>query len=70
LARVYEDNLIPAVLPQTGRSHPDLYERLLAAGVQPDFPRPKPAQPNAVHGWILAMLFGVLIAVALIKTYG
>jgi Zn-dependent protease with chaperone function len=42
LERIYELNLIPAVMGIPGQSHPDLYERMLAAGVTPSFPRPAP----------------------------
>ena len=69
LARLYEDNLIPAVLPRRRRTHPDLYDRLLAAGVQPDFPRPAAPASNAVHGVLLAVLLGVLVALTFIRLY-
>ena len=69
LARLYEDNLIPAVLPRRRRTHPDLYDRLLAAGVQPDFPRPVAAKSNAVHGVLLAVLLGVLVAFTFIRLF-
>lgn len=42
LEKIYEANMIPAVLTGKRRVHPHLYDRLLASGVQPDYPRPKP----------------------------
>jgi Zn-dependent protease with chaperone function len=42
LAKLYEENLIPAVMPGKRQAHPHLYDRLLAAGITPDYPRPKP----------------------------
>ena len=60
LARLHEENLIPAVMPQK-RTHPDLYDRLLAVGVQPDFPRPAKPSANAPHVMVLSMLLGVLL---------
>jgi Zn-dependent protease with chaperone function len=42
LARAYEANLAPAVSPGSGGTHPHLYDRLLAAGIQPEFDRPSP----------------------------
>lgn len=44
LEKIYRLNLFPAV--QGGRRvHPDLYDRMIAAGVTPDYPRPPaPAQ--------------------------
>ena len=43
LERAYRMNLTPAVGSRQG-THPDLYDRMLAAGVAPDFPRP--ARPS------------------------
>ena len=41
LERLYEVNLIPAVISGT-KTHPCLYDRMLAAGVEPSYPRPEP----------------------------
>jgi Zn-dependent protease with chaperone function len=41
LAKLYEANLAPVVHLGKG-SHPHLYDRLTAAGVPPEYPRPKP----------------------------
>jgi len=40
LIKLHEANLAPAVMPGS-QTHPHLYDRLLAGGIQPDFPRPK-----------------------------
>ena len=69
LARIYEDNLIPAVLPSRGRTHPDLYDRLLAGGAQPDFPRPTAPSSNTVHGVLLCVLLGILAVLTLNRLY-
>jgi Zn-dependent protease with chaperone function len=42
LEAIYEANMIPAVLSGKRRVHPHLYDRLLAAGVQPAYERPGP----------------------------
>ena len=42
LAKLYESNLVPAVMPGKRKVHPHLYDRLLAAGITPNFPRPRP----------------------------
>lgn len=42
LEAIYEANMIPAVLSGKRRVHPHLYDRLVAAGVHPAYPRPKP----------------------------
>ena len=42
LAKLYQANEMPAVMAKTRMPHPHLYDRLLAAGITPDFPRPAP----------------------------
>lgn len=63
LAKLYADNLSPAVTAKSRATHPHLYDRLLAAGVTPDFPRPAAASSMAWHGQIFAGLVGLLFAV-------
>jgi hypothetical protein len=61
LLRLYEDNLAPAALAKKSGTHPDLYDRLLAAGMTPDFPRPAPAKSMAWNGWVVVLLAGLLL---------
>lgn len=42
LAKLYQANEIPAVMPRKRSVHPHLYDRMLVAGITPDFPRPNP----------------------------
>jgi Zn-dependent protease with chaperone function len=42
LARIQEVNAMPLVLHNQAGVHPDLYDRLTAAGEAPSYPRPKP----------------------------
>lgn len=63
LERLYQENLMPAVLAQR-TTHPDLYDRMVSAGVTPGFPRPLPARK--APGVVLALLAAVL-AVVIIK---
>ncbi len=61
LARLYEANQIPAVMSGSRRTHPHLYDRLIAAGVTPDYPRPK---PPARLGWttgLVMIIAGILL---------
>jgi Zn-dependent protease with chaperone function len=67
LTRLYEDSLLPAVTSKERATHPHLYDRLLAAGVTPDFPRPAAASTMAVHGHIFAGLVGLLFAIFAIR---
>jgi Zn-dependent protease with chaperone function len=68
LSRLYEDNLLPAVTAKNRATHPHLYDRLEAAGVPPDFPRPAAAKTMAWHGHIFAGLLGLLFAVFALTT--
>jgi Zn-dependent protease with chaperone function len=42
LEKLHRENLVPAVLREKLLTHPELYDRLEAAGVTPDYPRPSP----------------------------
>jgi Zn-dependent protease with chaperone function len=42
LERLYQIELLPVVLAGQALTHPHLYDRLLAAGVEPSYPRPAP----------------------------
>lgn len=57
LEKIHESNLIPAVIPPNA-SHPSLYDRMLAAGVAPDFP--KPPAPSRTMPMVLGMLAALL----------
>lgn len=57
LVKLYADNLMPAVNPKKRMTHPSLYDRLVAAGATPEFPRP--AAPSAIT------IYGILLAIVL-----
>lgn len=50
LEHLYRLNLVPAVLASRRRVHPHLYDRLTAAGVVPDYPRPLPPSRSRSRG--------------------
>ena len=52
--KLYEFNLMPAVMPQKQLAHPHLYDRLVAAGVQPQYPRPAP--PSMKKMWSASII--------------
>ena len=60
LEKLHEHNMIPAVMPGKRRVHPHLYDRLLAAGVQPAYPRPKPPPRWSNQVGLLASLLPVI----------
>lgn len=70
LASLHEDNLVPAVVARRHSTHPHLYDRLIAAGVTPDFPRPPAAAAMAWHGWLFSMLTGILAAILVLRMTG
>jgi Zn-dependent protease with chaperone function len=52
LEDLHRESLVPATLGRRA-SHPDLYDRLVAAGAPPAWPRPSP--PPRGRGWAIAM---------------
>ena len=55
LERLYEINLTPAVMSRrTTKIHPNLYDRMMAAGVTPDFPKPLPPQRQS---WTSSLMY-------------
>jgi Zn-dependent protease with chaperone function len=70
LTKLYADNLVPAVTAKNRSTHPHLYDRLLSAGIVPDFPRPAPASAMAWNGLVFAGLTGGLFAVFVLRLMG
>ncbi len=67
LEKVYQDGLVPAVMAPRRQTHPNLYDRMLAAGLTPGFPRPAAAKGIALHGQIVALGAGVLLGFLLVR---
>jgi Zn-dependent protease with chaperone function len=67
LLRLHEDNLLPAVHAKEQSTHPHLYDRLIAAGMTPDFPRPAAARSMAWHGTLFSALLGILATVLIMR---
>jgi Zn-dependent protease with chaperone function len=60
LERLYQTSQIPAVMPRrSNKIHPDLYDRMTAAGVTPDFP--KPAPPSRLSWTSYVVLAGLFV---------
>jgi Zn-dependent protease with chaperone function len=59
LEKLYRNNQSPAVSVSKRPVHPHLYDRLIAAGVTPDFPRPKAPKRLTWIGWVY--VFAVII---------
>ena len=60
LEKLYRENRIPAVMPGNRHAHPHLYDRMLAAGITPDFPRPVPPKKLTPWGWVYLVLLIII----------
>jgi Zn-dependent protease with chaperone function len=65
LEKIYCDGLLPAVNAGNAKTHPNLYDRMLAAGIQPDFPRPAKPRRMSWPLYLIYVAFGLLIGYAL-----
>ncbi|HEU5396879.1 MAG TPA: M56 family metallopeptidase [Verrucomicrobiae bacterium] len=70
LKRIYELNQAPAVTPRrSNKVHPDLYDRMLAAGVTPDFPKPLPPKGRCWTSYlVMACFVAVPVGIAFART--
>jgi Zn-dependent protease with chaperone function len=60
LERLYKNNQMPAVMRGDRKAHPHLYDRMLAAGVTPDYPRPAAPPNQAWNGILIWACLGML----------
>jgi Zn-dependent protease with chaperone function len=57
LEKIYRENQLPAVNASRRRPHPDLYDRMLAAGVKPNYPRPDKPKTMTWAGRLYIFIF-------------
>ena len=57
LEKLYRESQIPAVNVNSRQTHPHLYDRMLAAGISPDYPRPSKPKRLTLFGWLYAFFF-------------
>jgi hypothetical protein len=64
LEKMHRENQIPAVNASRRLPHPDLYDRMIGAGVKPDYPRPDKPKHITLIGWlhIFAFVFATIAA--------
>lgn len=67
LEKLYRENQSPAVQVDDRQTHPHLYDRMLAAGITPDFPRPARPQRLTLMGWAFLISFGMCIGQAFVR---
>ena len=61
IEKLYQRNQAPAVAESRRKIHPHLYDRMLAAGIQPDFQRPKPPESISLVHFALWIGMGIVI---------
>jgi hypothetical protein len=49
--------------------HPHLYDRMLAAGVTPDYPRPQPPGRMAWPGWAVFLIPGAMAVWMMLRSH-
>jgi Zn-dependent protease with chaperone function len=62
LAKLYEVNLVPVVLGAKRSTHPELYDRLSAAGVKPEYSRPEAPPRGPWRAGLLVVFLGAAAA--------
>jgi Zn-dependent protease with chaperone function len=67
LEKLYRDSLIPAVSSTNNKMHPHLYDRMLAAGIQPDFPLPAKPKKRAWPSYLIWIALGLLLGLYFAK---
>lgn len=61
LEKFYQANQMPAVMRGNSMVHPHLYDRMLSAGVTPDYRRPDRPESMAWPGWAALMATAALL---------
>lgn len=63
LERMYKENQTPAVNADDYETHPHLYDRMVAAGITPDYPRPQRPRNYTWVGVVHLVVLGLLVVV-------
>jgi Zn-dependent protease with chaperone function len=67
LEKIYAANLVPVVLGTKRVTHPDLYDRMIVAGVYPDYPRPQAPSKRPLYFGFLVMVIGSFLMSAVLR---
>ena len=67
LEKLYRENQIPAVIASNNSTHPHLFDRMLAAGITPEYPRPAKPKRFTALGWLYALLFVGLLGMLVFR---
>jgi Zn-dependent protease with chaperone function len=60
LEKLYAANLVPVVITTRKHRYPELYDRMVAAGVTPDYPRPAPPPRWRLYVGLLGLVAGTI----------
>ncbi len=63
LEKLYRHNIVPVVMAHQRGAHPDLYDRLLSSGVEPDYPKPEPPPRHRISSVVMTLVFGIGLGV-------
>jgi Zn-dependent protease with chaperone function len=69
LEKIYEANQLPAVNSKNTRTHPHLYDRLIAAGLTPSYPRPPAPRSMSWPGKLYALAMGVFLSLSIARDF-
>jgi Zn-dependent protease with chaperone function len=67
LEKLYETNQMPAVMPDDRQMHPHLYDRMLAAGITPEYPRPLAPASRSSQRIVMVTVLVILIVWRLVQ---
>jgi hypothetical protein len=71
LEKIYETNCMPATMPKRSRlPHPDLYDRMVTAGVTPSYERPQPPSKMSWTTFLLTGLLGLQLGIMISRSQG
>jgi len=68
LEKIYMANQMPAVMPGKRRMiHPDLYDRMTAAGMTPEYPRPRAPRSRSWNTYLIGAIAVLLAVLAYVR---
>ena len=67
LEKLYRENQLPAINVNDRQTHPHLYDRMVAAGITPDYPRPGRPKKMIWVGTAYACALGLLLALLVMR---
>lgn len=66
---LYREAGLPVVSPGKRLTHPHAYDRMVAAGMTPDYPRPEPPPGMTSTGRIVLVLYGAAVGIFFVRVF-